>query len=279
MAYLFGSTVLHDTVNYDLYQKSFDFVTAAQARFKIAHIRGMKKVGVTQNERQIKVVVRVNGASRADLEAKVDTLYQGLNLPSQRLSLHLLDSRYFVADCIGAVMELAPIKGGGFPGSGVNWADVTIQFVCANPYALSVTSVTIDSGVVNMIASTVGTYSYYQEVVGTAGTVFTRPQVRITQSGTSLAWTSLTVQQLVNNQQLILTSGLPVTSGDYLDIFCDPMASSGQSVQRNSSGVPLPFSGLFPVLEPIPTAWRFIVAAPSRPSIRVQWTYTPRWLT
>jgi hypothetical protein len=87
------------------------------------------------------------------------------------------------------------------------------------------------------------------------------------------------VFEATDSRQIALTAGLPSAPGDYLDIFCDPNAGSGYTVQKNSSGTPLGFTGIFPVLQPGSTLWNItIVVSSGSPIVEAIFTWTPRWL-
>lgn len=129
MAYQYGGFTLSDGVNYYVLAKQFDLPDFKQTYFPVARYPGVKKTGERLNEKQIPVTIKVVGASRADLESKLDTLYQALTMRQQNLTLHALDGRYYVADAIAGKAQLVPGR--------VISAEVPVTFVCLQPFAFA----------------------------------------------------------------------------------------------------------------------------------------------
>lgn len=270
--YTYGSTLLNDNVNLYLQEKPFEFPTYVQTTFKMARLEGVKKTGETVNGRTIQMKIKVVGSSRADLETRLSNLYQGLALRQQRLTMYTLDTRYFIADAIVA----SPVLVAGSPVSVI----LPVTFFCQQPYAFSVAQAQFDTGVISLNYVSGKTFNFPLQTFAGGGTIFSRPQIRVMyQSGPS--WTSVTINQQTDNYAITENSVNLTTSGDYLDFFCDPWQSlTGYTVQKNSSGVPLAFSGLFPPLESTNTAWQVTIIASSTTATtgRLIWTWTPRWM-
>lgn len=94
-----------------------------------------------------------------------------------------------------------------------------------------------------------------------------------------MAWDTIQINQTTDQQVLLITSNLPTTTGDYLDINCDPLTTNGYTVIKNGSGVLSAIAGSFPVLEDGNSAWTITIQAKSVPQIQVVWTWQQRWIS
>lgn len=96
----------------------------------------------------------------------------------------------------------------------------------------------------------------------------------------NVAMTNIQVAQTTDSTHLYITIGLPVVTGDYIDINCDPTNNAtGWTAILNSSGFLSTLNGVFPVIEPTSTNFTYTITCNSNPSIQVVYTYTPRWLS
>jgi len=271
IAYTYGGFNFNDNVNFYVVEKPYDIVSFKQSLFKIARLEGMKKTGEVVNERSISVKVKVVAATRIALEQALENLYAALALRQQQLIIYATDQRYFIADCTDVQATLS----GNLPISAV----VTIKFTAQQPWAFAPTQSTYTTGSLTLTGSASSwTWSTTPSFTG-GGSIYARPQIRIQQTGTAVAWTSLSLSQSNDGQTITITTSLPSANGDYIDIFGDPtLPGSGFTVQKNSSNTPIAFTGLFPVVEPVSTMWFISIAAATAPQITTTWTWTPRWM-
>lgn len=225
--YSYGAFQLNNMNNgYTLLSKHFDGVPVLEALFKISRYDGMKSSGAIQNERVMDVIVRVTGSSRLDLESKLDTLGAAMNLRGQQLNLHALDGRYWIADCIGKQVPLEPMKSqGSFPGSSVIHSDVTLTFLCQQPFPIASAASTFDTGNVTPSAAGSGTYQYLFTLSG-GGTIFSYPQLRLYNNGANATTINATTNQTI-------TLGNVYTS---LTIHALPAAANAGDVFTIGSG-------------------------------------------
>lgn len=273
-SYKFGTFDMNNmSSGYTLVSKNLDFAEVKPTLQKLAHLDGMKNSGSSVNERTIQVVVEVVGTSRTDLENKLDTLDLALSLKQQQLTLHsTADNRYFVADCLKAPAQLANADGNVK-------ASVPIVFLCQNPYAVNPTGSTqnIASATLTNVSGT--TYKYADQSFAGGGTAIALPTIHLVNTST-VAWTQVTIIQNTDSRTLTITSNLPATTNDYLDIYCDPnnVPSGGYSVQKNGS-VACAFNGVFPVLQPTTTSWTIqVTVASGTPHGSAQWSWNARYL-
>ena len=284
-AYTYGVTVLDDDTHYFLLAKNFDLIGNIPALHKVGRIEGMVKSGSFQGERILPVIVRIYGTSRADLEARLDVFYEGLALMQQPLAIHARDGRYFVADTENITTVFSSVTNSEFPGSGILWADLTIKFVCVNPYALAPVQSVYDTGTIALTQNG-AVFSSAPIVFQGGGNVAALPQLRLyTQSisGGSPAISSLAVAQTTDSQTLTIGGAImPTSAGDYLDIYCDPAATLGFQIIKNNltllTAIP---TGVFPVQKPGSTSWviSYTTSGVTALSIRAVWTWTPLWLS
>jgi len=268
-AYTYGFFSFNDNINYFVTERPYSITPFQQTFFKVARLEGQKKTGETVNERIIQVKMKVIGASRIDLEQKLEVMYAALSLRQQQLVIHASDARYFVADCTNIECALQ----GGLPIS----ATATLTFTCQQPYALATVASTFTTGNVMLSASGTNWVLPVQQFAG-GGSTFSRPQITITNQST-VAWSSVSILQQTDSQQIVINDSLPTTVGDRIDIYCDPnMPTNGYTVQLNQSGTLIGFVGVFPVLEYLTTSWLITIAAPSAPTISATWTWTPRYM-
>jgi predicted phage tail component-like protein len=238
---------------------------------KLAHLDGMKISGSSINSRQIQVTMEVVGSSRSDLESKLDTLDLALSLKQQQLTLHTTpENRYFVADCLSAKTQFAntdPAR-----------AMVTLVFLCQAPYAINPTSSTQSIAAGNLALVSGHVYQFANQVFAGGGTAIALPTIHLVNTN-GVAWTQVTINEFTDNRTLTITSNLPSSTNDYLDIYCDPsnIPSGGYSVQKNGSTA-CAFKGVFPVLQPLMTSWNIQVTVSSgAPAGSVQWTWNARY--
>jgi hypothetical protein len=269
--YYYGSFNMNDGVNYFLLEKdSPTMPSVSETLFKIGRLEGMKKTGEAVNDKQVKVKVRILGISRADLEAKVDTLTQALYLRQQHLQLHTSDARYLIADCVQAAIPLAQ--------GNVITTIAQLLFLAQEPYAYASAASTYDSG--NVTYSSIGG-SQYQATFSFAGggSVYAYPTIVLTAKNAT-TWSQLQIQQTTDSEIITLTSNLPTATNDTITIVCDPRATNGgQAYKNGSTANQCAINGIFPVEEPTATGWTItITAGATAPQVDTVWMWTPRWL-
>jgi len=192
--YSYGTFCFHDGVNYLLTKKSISAVPVKETLFKIARFEGMKKTGEVTNARTITLEIRVLGSSRADLESKLDALYQAFSQRQQNLTLHSVDGRYYLADCVGMDATLAP--------GSILSAIVSATFLCQQPYAYAAQQLFFTSGGVS--GGNIGGQNWQlanQTIMG-GGNVFNRPTIILANN----------LQRNTVTLTGALTSGNPYTS-------------------------------------------------------------------
>lgn len=211
----YGSTNLNDGINYFVIDKPIEMVKVVPTMFKIGRLAGMKKTGEVVNERQITLNMRIIGTSRTDLENKIDTLAQALNLRNQQLTMHTNDSRYWLADCIGFTARLQA-------GRTVS-TTATVNFIAYQPYAFAQFSSNYDTGNQLMTYSGSGTQYTYNYSINPGGSAYTYPTFVVTQRTVAMSttlsagltsgsnYTSISVaatsRALTTRDTVILTSG------------------------------------------------------------------------
>lgn len=271
-SFMFGSFDMNSNTNgYYLRSKDLDFPDVKPTLSKLAHLDGMKQNGSSINERVIQVAVEVIGTSRTDLESKLDTLDAALRLQQQQLTLHALDSRYFTADCLSAKVKLVSE-------SAVS-AMVGIVFLCQIPYAYAASPST--QSVANATLSLVSghIFKYADQSFAGGGTAVALPTIHLINT-TTVAWTQVQIFENTDSRTLTITSNLPATTNDFLDIYCDPnlIPAGGYSVQKNGTTA-CAFNGIFPVLQPTTTSWTIqVTVASSTPHGSALWTWNARWM-
>lgn len=271
--FMFGSFNLNAmSSGYTLVSKNLDFAEVKPTLAKLAHLDGMKNSGGSVNERTIQAVVQIIGTSRADVEAKLDALDLALLLKQQQLTLHsTADNRYFVADCLKAPAQFVNADGA------VSIL-VPIVFLCQSPYAINPTPSTqsISAGSLTLITGHI--FKFADQSFAGGGTAIALPTIHLVNT-TTVAWTQVVVTDNTDNRTLTITSNLPATTNDFLDIYCDPsnIPSGGYSVQKNGS-VPCAFNGIFPVLQPTTTSWTIqVTVASGTPQGSALWTWNARY--
>lgn len=272
-AYTYGSFNMNDNINYFMIEKDSESAPViAETLFKVGRLEGVKKTGELVNEKTITVKLRVLGISRSDLESKIDTMLQALELRQQQLSLHAVDARYWVADCIEKNIPLAQ-------GSIISTV-ATLKFLCQQPYALAnaASNFTMANQTLSVISGT--TYKTTTQAITGGGNVFARPTLVIT-AHNATALTQIQIQQTTDSQFLIISSNLPTALNDTLTIVGDPYAANGYTVYKNGVTATLSqISGLFPVQEPTSTNWIIqATAGATAPQFSCVWTWTPRWVS
>lgn len=125
IAYTYGDFCFNDGVNYFVLNKTLEPVDINETLFKIARRDGMKKTGEVRNERTVPVTIGVYGASRADLELKLDALTAAFNIRQQPLAIHSSDARYAIADCVSLKI---PLRQGS-----IQYTTVTARFMAQQP--------------------------------------------------------------------------------------------------------------------------------------------------
>lgn len=273
-SYTFGNFNLNNTSGgYTVVAKNLDFAQVKPTLQKLAHADGEKQTGSVINSRQIQVIVEVIGSSRTDLESKLDVLDLALSLKQQQLTLHSTsDNRYFIADCLSAPASFSnedgPIK-----------VKVPITFLCQNPYAINPTgsTQTIVAATLTNVSGSV--YKFADQTFAGGGTAIALPSIHLVNT-TTVAWTQVTIIETTDNRTLTITSNLPATTNDYLDIYCDPnnIPSGGYSVMKNGTTA-CAFNGVFPVLQPMSTSWTIqVTVASGTPQGSAQWSWNARYL-
>lgn len=264
----FGTFNFNDGVNYFVLEKPFSMNAVSETFYKVARLEGVKRTGAITNERTIAIKVRVVGTTRSDLETRLNNLYSALAIQQQNLTLFSIDTRYWVADCIGA----EAIEQSGNP----IFVTLALTFVAQQPYATSTTQSLFNTGM--LLLSGTSPFSFPTQTITGGGNVYSHPTIQIFHGNDVTTWSSLSLSQTTDGSTLTLTSSLPSSNGSYLLITADPLAQNGWTVLLNGTGSPLAFSGIFPVMEPGSTIWTMSVAASAAPHVRVQWTWYPRWL-
>jgi hypothetical protein len=185
--YMYGACVLHDGINYFLTEKPLDFPVFKQTYFQVGRLEGVKKSGERLNERQIAVTIKVVGASRVDLEYKLDTLYQGLSARQQSLTLHSEDARYYIADAVAGQARLVPGR--------ILAVDVPVTFVCQQPFAYA-SSQSVRTWASLLMSAVSGQANVWQLPsasnplsVSGGGNYFARPTIILTNETTANATT------------------------------------------------------------------------------------------
>lgn len=267
--YTYGGFNLNDMMTY--YVDGVDLspppvnVTVAQ----VARNAGMKKTGEVVGEKKFSLIVSVVSpdGTRAGLRVALDALYKALDQRQQQIVLQD-DGRYMIGDCI---QTQAVIKN-------PNYVALQLDFECEQPYAYASS---LSSFSANSSFSGPGPYSMPATVPG-GGTVFAYPTLTITNTG-AVNITQLTFTN-ANLNQILATSGLTLTPGDYATIVCDPGTagatnSMGYTITKNGITATLyDFSGVFPTLSPDNEAWQVDALAASAPSLTAQWTWFNRYL-
>lgn len=196
MTYQYGNTILHDGANLFLVSKKMQVPAIKPTSAKIARIEGAKKTGDQWDDSKITIMIVVRGSSRIDLENRIDTLMQGLSLRQQRLFLHSNDNRYWVADALDAIYELAAGK--------IVQTTVQVDFLTYSPFALAgaASNFSLASQALSAVSGQAGWYTFGLFNVTGGGNVYARPTFTITNTTPT------------NNNVLgaSLTSGSPTTS-------------------------------------------------------------------
>lgn len=276
--YTFGSFVLNASSNglgYFLVSKDIDLPVIKPTTALIARRIGVKKTGESVDARTITLGIQVVGSSRTDLISRLDSLTQALSLRGQACCIHE-DGRYFQnCDALSG-----PIKFSA--GGGIVQALMVVVITAYDPYAYASMLSTYDTGTV-ALSLVNGNYTFPALLIPGGGTVASLPLIRLynrTASGAT-QWTSLTISQTTDNQQLSATSvaaaPLPAVNGDYVDIQCDPSQVNGWTIQTNNSGKFTEPTGVFPVLEPGATAFTISVASSAAVSAEAVFSWTSRY--
>lgn len=268
----FGSFNLNDNTNYILRSKNLDFAEVKPMLQKLAHLDGMKIGGLSVNSRQIQVTLEVIGSSRTDLENKLDTLDLALSQKQQQLTLHSTpENRYFIADCLSAKTQFvnadSPVK-----------ALVTIVFLCQIPYAINPTVSTQSIAAGNLTLVSGHVYQFANQVFAGGGTAIALPTIHLVNTN-GVAWTQVQITEVTDSRILTITSNLPSSTNDYLDIYCDPNAipTGGYSIMKNGSTA-CAFNGVFPVLQPTMTSWTIqVTTGGSTPAGSALWSWNARY--
>jgi len=270
--YYFGAFNINDNINYMLVSKNLDFAEVRPTLQKIAHLDGEKLSGSAINSRQIQLAIEVVGSSRTDLEAKLDALDMALALKQQQLTIHAsADNRYFVADCLSAKTVLAgdsPVR-----------AMVGCTFLCTIPYAYAQATSTQSIGAASLSLVSGHVYQFAPQSFAGGGTAISLPTIHLVNTA-AVAWTQVVVSDTTDGRTLTITSNLPATTNDYIDIYCDPylIPSGGYSIQKNGTTA-CAFNGIFPVLQPTSTSWTIqVTTASSTPSGSALWTWQARYM-
>lgn len=277
--YFFGSFQINannGAQGYFLLSKNFDTPTITPGIYYPARRDGAKKSGEQVKERIIDVQIQVVGTSYTDLISRLDSLQQALSLRSQQLCIHP-DGRYFQGvDCVDATAKLVQTN--------VISAIVEAKFTTYDPYAYAATSSSYDTGTVALTLSN-NLYNFPTISLIGGGDYYAYPLIHIinkTSSGNS-QWTSVSVTQNQDSQTLTVSNStsaqLPINNGDYMDIQCNPAATSGWSVQTNSSGNFSDPQGLFPVIEPGTTTFNIAIASASAVSAECVISWQARYMS
>lgn len=183
--YTFGGFIIHNRQDLLLQEKSFDFPEVKETLFYIARAPGAKTTGVRVNEKKIPVSIKVVGASRADVDAKREALFQALSYQQQNLVLHAQDARYWVADALTAPVKYQPGKIISF--------QVAVTFLAQNPYPSAAYSLSsTDSGVASLVS----------------GTTWQRTGITLWRQGSTTAYPQIVVTNNTQSNNTTLTTGL-----------------------------------------------------------------------
>jgi Concanavalin A-like lectin/glucanases superfamily len=202
-------------LGYFLVAKDLDLPVYKPTLSPVARQDMWKVNGWQVDPRNIQVDIIVVGTSRADCEARKDTLEQALSLRDQQLSLHSLDGRYWIAN---ATAGKAPFKAG----AGIVQVRIPVTFMCADPYAKAVAAATpFDSG---SLAYTASGSSYISPIftVAGGGTVYAWPQIHLVNKTASLGSTTLTtalVQGQSYNAIFVSNTSFSGTVGQVLTLY------------------------------------------------------------
>lgn len=196
--YSYGAFSLNDGLNYRVTSKTLGMVETKQTYGKFARMEGVKKLGEYTNERTITVKVLVSAqdsAGRAGLELLLDALTRALQNKQQQLTLHSLDTRYFVADALSMT--------GPLPAGKIVSTEVTLTFLCQRPYARAATTSSYTTGA-QTYTSVLGS-QWYSPILTLSGggTVFARPLLILTNNMVS---NQVTTQASVPNGTPSITS-------------------------------------------------------------------------
>lgn len=268
---LYGTFNLNDGINYFVTGRDdLSFPSVKQTYFKIARLEGVKKTGESVDQKQITISMLVLGTSRADLELKIDALYQALNLRSQYLSLHSSDGRQYVADCTDASF---PLKEGN-----ILYATGQAVFTVLVPYASASNTSVFTTGNVSLASVSGSTYTFSTISITGGGNVYTRPIIHFDNNDGTI-WTQVQIQQTTDSQILTITGALPGNSNDYLDVYCDPTGFNGYTALLNGNTLAT-VQGVFPVIEPIATNFLITISATSAPTaVALTFTWNSRYLS
>lgn len=258
--YSYGSIVLHDGSTYlvtkidGISPVDWNITTA-----KIARTEGMKVVGQTIDTRTITLSMQVVTASRTALEAALDTLEAALNVPQQPLTLHS-DNRYWIASCTKLTYSRDMVA----------VANVQVTFTCYQPYAYSATvqAQTVTGNVSSPITWT---------MTG-GGTIFSHPQMKITNTDGALSLTTIAIQNMTSGQKLSLGT-LQLLPAQYLIATGDPFDTYSYTVTKNGVlTLFYDFIGVFPTLDTGISNWQ-LTAATTGGTVQILVTWTPRYLS
>lgn len=202
--YTFGGFTLNASsggLGYFLIGKELPIPVAKPITSIIARRAGAKKSGETVEPRTVAVALKVVGSSRTDLVSRIDTLQAALALRGQALCIHE-DGRYYQnVDALSAPLAFKS-------GSGVVQAEVSIVFLCYDPYAYSSTLSTYDSGTVTLTLSA-SLWNFPAIVQAGGGTQYSYPLIRL-YNRTSTGSTTLTSAR--NNGTAYTTIAVAATS-------------------------------------------------------------------
>ena len=267
---LYGAFNLNDGLNYYVTGKDdLSFPEVKQTFFKIGRLEGVKKTGESVDQKTITVDMVIIGVSRSDLENKIDALFQALNMRGQYLNLHSNDGRSFVADAIKADF---PLKQGD-----IIKASGTVTFVAQNPYANGTTPGSYYTGATTLLLVSGSTYKFPNFSITGGGNVFARPSIHLVNTN-GADWSQIQIQQLTDSQTLTITGSLPINTGDYIDVYCDPAGNNGFSAIKNASTL-LNVTGIFPIIEPMTTNFIVTINAAASPTGTLTISWNPRFLS
>lgn len=236
-AYLFNGFNLNDGVNFYTLGKNLDFPQINESLLKIARLEGSRRSGVDIKPRQIQLRVKIVGSSRNNLESLIDSMYTALSTQSSQLSIHSLDGRYYIADCVGVKTQLM--------GNNPLAAIADLSFLAQIPYAYAASPTTINgtsiimAGPGTFTGATPLIYTYSTGGVGAGGNVWTYPSIQITlqtpssaQNTTSpithgIANTAITTTPLADNVAVGDTFVLGFGSANTQTIVANGTASAG----------------------------------------------------
>lgn len=219
--YTFGAFQLNANsggLGYFFIEKNLDMPKIKPIEFPIARRDGMRKSGEFVEPRDINVLLKVAGSSRADLISRLDLLQQALAQRSQTLCIHE-DGRLFNSvDCVSADAKFKIGK--------IVSVDCNLAFRAYDPYAYASSSSSYDTGTVALTSAN-QLWNFPAINVSVGGTYWGYPLLHIINK-TSTGSTTLTTAR---NSGTAYTT-LPVSATSFsASVNDDLILSNGTTTQ------------------------------------------------